>query len=109
MLPYSQKQQGDGNEETAVWQGKCRRTAFPGKKDLPEISGPGLYEKRSLVEKNLAIVTFVANKYTGRATEFEDLVSVGNIGLIKAADTFDPFKMYNFPPMLPSVVLKMKF
>ena len=34
---------------------------FPAK-DLPEISGPGLYEKRSLVEKNLAIVTFVANK-----------------------------------------------
>ena len=70
---------------------------FPAK-DLPEISGPGLYEKRSLVEKNLAIVTFVANKYTGRATEFEDLVSVGNIGLIKAADTFDPFKNVQFSP-----------
>lgn len=53
-------------------------------------------EKKALIEDNLSIVSFTAKKYTGKAAEFDDLVSVGSIGLIKAANSFDPLKNVQF-------------
>lgn len=45
-----------------------------------------------LIEKNLKLVPFTINKYFKHSissNDYEDLVSVGNIGLIKAARAFD--------------------
>ena len=42
-----------------------------------------------LIERNLRLVTHITKKYQGNGDDFEDLISIGTIGLIKAIDTFD--------------------
>jgi len=42
-----------------------------------------------LIENNLGLVRHVAKRFAGRGTELEDLIQIGTIGLIKAADRFD--------------------
>ena len=41
-------------------------------------------KQRQLVEKNLKIVPYFLRRLPCKNTEYEDLLSVGNIGLIKA-------------------------
>ena len=53
--------------------------------------------KQKLVEHNLRLVVSVARKYIGNSNmTFMDLIQEGNIGLMKAADKFDPSKGYKF-------------
>ena len=42
-----------------------------------------------LIENNLGLVRHVAKRFAGRGTDLEDLIQIGTIGLIKAADRFD--------------------
>ena len=44
--------------------------------------------KNKLVEHNLRLVAHVIKKYNSAATQQEDLISIGTIGLIKAIDSF---------------------
>ncbi len=46
----------------------------------------------SLIEHNLRLVVHLVKKFDVRRESFEDLVSIGTIGLIKAVDSFDPSK-----------------
>ena len=50
----------------------------------------------ALVKGNLRFVISVAKKYSGCGLSLEDLVSEGNMGLIKAAQKFDPQKGVKF-------------
>ena len=43
-----------------------------------------------LIERNLRLVVSVAKRYRGMGLPLEDLIQEGNIGLMKAAERFDP-------------------
>lgn len=49
-----------------------------------------------LVEKNLRFVVSVAKKYASSQTPIEDLINEGNIGLMIAAEKFDPNTGFKF-------------
>ena len=48
--------------------------------------------RRILVERNLRLVVYSAKKFENTGVGIEDLISIGTIGLIKAANTFRPDK-----------------
>lgn len=52
--------------------------------------------RNRLIEHNLRLVAYIVNKHYGDSKEQEDLVSIGTIGLIKAAETFNPEKAISF-------------
>jgi len=49
-----------------------------------------------LVKANLKFVVFVAKQYKNQGLSFSDLISEGNIGLMKAVRRFDETKGYKF-------------
>ena len=61
-----------------------------------KIKSGSLRAKNELVEANLRFVVSVAKQYVGRGLDISDLVSEGNIGLIKAAEKFDATKGVKF-------------
>ncbi len=48
--------------------------------------------RRTLIERNIRLVVYIARRFENTGTPLEDLVSIGSIGLIKAVNTFDPSK-----------------
>ena len=48
--------------------------------------------KTVLIERNLRLVVYIARKFENTGIHVDDLVSIGTIGLIKAVNTFDPYK-----------------
>lgn len=52
--------------------------------------------RNELAMANLRFVISVAKQYQHMGAELEDLINEGNIGLIKAAETFDPTKGFKF-------------
>ncbi len=58
-----------------------------------ERSAKGDLEARNiLVERNLRLVAHILKKYYASASDQDDLISIGTIGLIKAISTFDSSK-----------------
>ena len=51
-----------------------------------------LSARNRLVEHNLRLVAHIIKKYYTQASNQEDLISIGTIGLIKGISTFDPKK-----------------
>ncbi len=52
--------------------------------------------KRKLVQANLRLVVFIAQKHRYGGVQLHDLVQEGNLGLLKAADKFDYRKGFRF-------------
>lgn len=45
--------------------------------------------RKTLVERNLRLVVYIAKKFENTQVPLEDLVSIGTIGLVKAINTYD--------------------
>ena len=69
---------GESRERTAV---------TPDTSDGPD---PADRARKDLVSSHLPLVRAMARRYGGRGEEFEDLVQVGALGLVKASGRFDP-------------------
>jgi RNA polymerase primary sigma factor len=52
--------------------------------------------KQGLIESNMRLVINIAKTYRNRATPLEDLIQEGAIGLMQAAERFDPDKGFRF-------------
>lgn len=46
--------------------------------------------KKTLIERNLRLVVYIARKFENTGMDIEDLTSIGTIGLIKAINTYNP-------------------
>lgn len=60
------------------------------------------------IESNLPLVHKLANRFRGRGVEYEDLYAAGCVGLVKAADRFEPerglcFSTYAVPVILGEI------
>lgn len=60
------------------------------------------------IESNLPLVHKLANRFRGRGVEYEELYSAGCVGLVKAADRFEPerglcFSTYAVPVILGEI------
>lgn len=49
-----------------------------------------------LIESNLGLVRSAAKRFVDRGTEYDDLVQIGTVGLIKAAKAFDAERGFEF-------------
>ncbi|MGI5400874.1 SigB/SigF/SigG family RNA polymerase sigma factor [Streptomyces sp. CA-135486] len=67
------------------------------------------YVRNTLVELNLSLVKFAAQRFRARSEPAEDIVQVGTIGLIKAINRFDVEREVEFTSFaLPTIVGEMK-
>ena len=57
-----------------------------------------------LVESNLRFVLSIANQYKGNDVSYDDLVSEGNIGLMRAASRFSPYPGKRFVSFAAPIV-----
>lgn len=61
-------------------------------------------ERDALIAGNIRLVVYIAKKFIGAGLDFNELVSVGNMGLVKAADRYDPEKGIQFSTFASVVV-----
>lgn len=59
---------------------------------LSRLKGGDMEARNTLVECNMRLVAHIAKKYHSSDKDFDDIISIGTIGLIKAINTFDSSK-----------------
>lgn len=64
-----------------------------------------LIRRDELITENFGLVHSCANKFRGRGVEYDDLYQAGCVGLIKAADNFDPERGFAFSTYAVPVIL----
>lgn len=62
-----------------------------------KLSNLALADRESLIESHLPLAKSVARRYVGRGVEFDDLMQVAAVGLVKAANRFDTNRGASFP------------
>ncbi|MBP3704311.1 MAG: sigma-70 family RNA polymerase sigma factor, partial [Clostridia bacterium] len=61
--------------------------------------------RTAFVEENVGLVRSLVPRFLGRGMEYDDLFQAGCIGLVKAADHFDPALGYKFSTYAVPVIL----
>ncbi len=61
-----------------------------------KIKSGDINARNKLIAHNMRLVVSIARKYKGVGLGFQDLVQEGGIGLLKAAEKFDPAKGFRF-------------
>jgi RNA polymerase primary sigma factor len=56
----------------------------------------GYAARDHLITANTRLVISIAKRYRGQGVPFQDLIQEGNLGLMRAADKFDPDRGYKF-------------
>ena len=59
---------------------------------LKDDDGTQMDIRQTLIERNLRLVVYIARKFENTGVGLEDLIPIGTIGLIKAANTYRPDK-----------------
>lgn len=59
---------------------------------LKKVENNDVEAKKTLVERNLRLVVYIAKKFENTGIGIEDLVSIGTIGLMKSVNTFNTGK-----------------
>ena len=63
---------------------------------IAAVAGGDMCARDKLIEHNLRLVAYIVNKNYPESNEQDDLISIGTIGLIRAAETFDYSKGHHF-------------
>lgn len=66
------------------------------REDLEWIIQDGSRARKHLIEANLRLVVWIANRFQSPTMGFDDLIQEGNIGLMTAVEKFDYTKGYKF-------------
>ena len=72
------------------------RTKGEAKAFLRRVERDGRIAQVHLIEANLRLVVSIAKRYVGRGMPFLDLVQEGNLGLIRATESFDHSRGHKF-------------
>lgn len=62
-------------------------------------------QREEKIESNMGLVYSVANRFIGKGVDFEDLVQIGCVGLIKAVDNFDESRGFSFSTYAVPVII----
>lgn len=61
-------------------------------KEIEKLAKGDEEARKTLVERNLRLVVYIAKKFENTGNGIEDLISIGTIGLMKAINTYDAAK-----------------
>lgn len=64
-----------------------------------------LKQDNPLVTENMGLVHLCARRFIGRGIDYEDMVQAGSLGLVKAAQNFDPDRGLRFSTYAVPVIL----
>lgn len=75
---------------------------------MGQVASGDAQAKAILVERNLGLVKSIVGRFTGRGVEYDDLVQIGALGLMKAVERFNPelnvkFSTYAVPLIIGAI------
>ena len=65
----------------------------------------GIAEREKIITENMGLVHSCAGKFKGKGVEYDDLFQAGCVGLVKAADGFEPERGFAFSTYAVPVIL----
>ena len=75
---------------------------------ISQVASGNEQAKAVLVERNMGLVKSIVGRFTGRGVEYDDLVQIGALGLLKAVERFNPelkvkFSTYAVPLIIGEI------
>ncbi|GMI43257.1 hypothetical protein TrCOL_g2633 [Triparma columacea] len=84
---------GDNDEEEIEEWGKVRKG---GRKEFIEVMRAGRDARQRMIESNMRLVISISRKYTIYGVSQSDLIQEGSLGLVRAAEKYDPGLGFKF-------------